>query len=92
MQDKLYAQRLHADGEYLSFFEVYSVLKAGTFLHADDYLPALEKMVAALESPPAVSSPQHAGTIPVIVTGLACQLPHLQVFDFFEEAEFCSFL
>jgi bcr-type benzoyl-CoA reductase subunit C len=61
-----------------------AVLKAGTLMHADDYLPLLDAFLAELTS----DARSRRSKIPVVVSGLACQLPHPDFLALFDEAGF----
>jgi bcr-type benzoyl-CoA reductase subunit C len=59
--------------------EASMILRAGTILHAEEYCPLVEEAIAD-------GTPEAAPRgIPVVVSGLSCQLPHPQVMECFEE-------
>jgi benzoyl-CoA reductase subunit C len=60
--------------------EASMILRAGTILHAEEYCPLIEAVVADHTPDP------RARGIPVVINGLSCQLPHADVMDCFEEA------
>lgn len=61
--------------------EACTVLRAATVLHADDYCPLVEALLAE-DAPPPANPPG----VPVVVSGLSCQLPHPALLRCFEEA------
>ncbi len=71
---------------HLSFEELYTLLKAGTFYHCDDYLPLLEAVFEVVE--PVVELNKKSSAIPVVLTGLACQLPHPSLFQLINDCGF----
>lgn len=61
--------------------EVATILRGATILHADEYCALVEGAISELD----ISYKQIPG-IPVVVTGLSCQLPHLEMMRCFDEA------
>ena len=73
------AWRLTKIGAAVTLAEASTILKAGTIMHCDDYCPLIEKLVRN------VNEHQNTfGGVPVVVTGLACQLPHADFLALFE--------
>lgn len=59
-----------------------TILRAGTIMHVDEYVPLLEEMLAQ----PDHEAPKPSQGVPVALTGLACQLPHAEFLALFESA------
>ncbi len=73
------AWRLTKIGAAVTLVEASTILRAGTIMHCDDYCPLIEKLVRN------VNEHQNTfGGVPVVVTGLACQLPHADFLALFE--------
>ncbi len=75
------AWRLTSIGAAVTLAEASTILKAGTIMHCDDYCPLIEKLVHSV-----TGDKKPAEGVPVIVTGLACQLPHPDFLALFETA------
>lgn len=63
------------------FADVAAILKAATVLHADEYCALVHKLLSATTTPTGM-----ALGIPIVVTGLSCQLPHPEMMRCFDEA------
>lgn len=63
------------------FAEATTILRGATVLHADEYCSLVDGVISNSHSS---SGPQRG--IPVVVSGLSCQLPHLEMMQCFDEA------
>lgn len=63
-----------------------AVVRASVLLDPARYLALLGAALHECETQPPAPAPRGAGRIPVVVTGLACQLPHPQFLALFDEA------
>lgn len=84
LQQALYRWRNTPAGARATLSEVSTILKAGTVMDAEEYAATLEAFLGA-------SSDQEGGeaktsAVPVVVTGLPCQLPHANFLDLFESS------
>ena len=82
LQQAFYAWRKTPDGAVATLAEVSTILKAGTVMEAAEYADLLQGFLDAGEKPAAGAGKSAA--VPIVVTGLPCQLPHANILDLFE--------
>lgn len=81
-QEKFYAWRKTPAGAQAAFPDVCTIVKAATVMDPEEYVGLLEGFLAAAEAPPQ----RRSRAVPVVATGLACQLPHADFLGVFESA------
>lgn len=81
-QHAFYRWRETPAGAQVSLSQVCAVIKAGTVMDPAEYAELLERFVASA----AAAAPARARGVPVVVTGLSCQLPHIELLELFESS------
>ncbi len=82
LQESFYRWRESLAGAQASLADVCTIIKAGTVMDAGEYAALLEKFLAGAGA----SQSNPAPAIPVVVTGLACQLPHVNFLNVFDSS------
>lgn len=62
----------------ISWQDMYTILKVGTFLSPQDYAQWLQGVIEELKHNAAASGQNEQ--VPIVVTGLSCELPHPSIF------------
>lgn len=83
-QEGFYRWRQTPAGAQASLSEVCAVIKAGTVMDPREYADLLERFLASCAG--AEGGRERAKGIPVVLTGLACQLPHVDLLALFESS------
>lgn len=76
------AWRKRPTGRGVTLADAATILRAGTIMHVDEYAPLLDELVGQADD----GASGAAQGAPVVVTGLACQLPHADFLALFESA------
>jgi len=84
VQERFYRWRQTAAGAQATLADVCTVIKAGTVMDAEEYVPLLEEFLASTAGD--AQSGLRASGVPIVVTGLACQLPHANFLALFESS------
>jgi bcr-type benzoyl-CoA reductase subunit C len=82
LQEGFYRWRESPAGARASLTDVCTIIKAGTVMDAGEYAVLLEEFLASAGT----SQRNPPPTIPVVITGLACQLPHVNLLEVFESS------
>jgi len=84
LQESFYRWRQTASGAQASLAEVCTIIKAGTVMDAGEYALLLEEFLASTAGDG--QSESRAPGVPIVITGLACQLPHVNFLTLFESS------
>lgn len=82
LQQAFYRWRKTPTGAVATLAEVSSILKAGTVMDSAEYAATLQRFLDASAAPLAAAAKSAA--VPIVVTGLPCQLPHTNILELFE--------
>lgn len=84
LQEQFYRWRQSPSSPQTCLSDVCTILKAGTVMEPAEYANKLEAFLAATDS--ATPPPSQAPAVPIVVTGLSCQLPHTEFLRLFDSA------
>ena len=84
VQEGFYRWRQSAQGAQAALADVSTIIKAATVMDPEEYAPMLEAFLASQDG--ASGNAGNAPGVPVVVTGLSCQLPHVDFLRLFESS------